>query len=188
MTNLERQDPPWGAFSESDLMRRLLRRATDPIGMINVHHSARLHLRSSFARNPSLELLEHFKHRYGLGGARAGTSSSADMSLTVPLQRLATSNQPDLASASSLSGVIGMSEPMAATMQTLPTANSEPQFRVIRPYCHQERSSSRSVLSGPFTSGSRLANETHSNENPTSETQWQRNIDETVSRIVSQPT
>ena len=92
MTDAQSQAGLIGAFPLSDLGRRLLRRATAPIGVIDVRHAAALHSRASLWPSQRLDLLENLKLRYGLqqgpGGAahlvaRAASAAPFAASLSV---------------------------------------------------------------------------------------------------------
>jgi hypothetical protein len=133
MADTEDQDRRSVGFPQSDLTRRLLRRATASIGVIDVGRAAELHSRSSFRLGPTLELLGNFKTRYGLGQEAGAASTTApvagDMSLATPLLRAAV-GRPDFASASASSNSVGS----AATGTSLTSTDSfAPQYRVRRP-------------------------------------------------------
>ena len=132
MADAEYQDRRTIAFPENDLTRRLLRRATEPIGVVNVRHAAELHSRASIGLGPRLELLDNIKTRYGLGegagGAAAAASPVGGMSL-IALQRMA-AGPPNFASAPALANRAGTPETATGSV---PTAASAPQYRVKRP-------------------------------------------------------
>ena len=83
MKDSEHQEGQTGPFPVSKLTRRLLRRATEPIGVINVRHAAELHSRSSLFLSPKREFVANLKTRYGVG-----ESKGASTALGAPLQRM----------------------------------------------------------------------------------------------------
>jgi len=130
MADAEYQDRRTIAFPENDLTRRLLRRATEPIGVVTVRHAAELHSRASIGLGPRLELLDNIKTRYGpgAGGAAAAASPVGGMSL-IALQRMA-AGPPNFAAAPALANRAGTPETATGSV---PTAASAPQYRVKRP-------------------------------------------------------
>lgn len=65
MTGPEQHDGQTVAFPVNELTRRLLRRASEPIGVIDVLHAAELHSRASLGVGSRLEFVNNLKQRYG---------------------------------------------------------------------------------------------------------------------------
>lgn len=136
MTDAADHDKRMGAFPVSDLTRRLLRRATEPVGVIDVRHAAELHSRSSSLSGQRLELLEGLRRRYGLdpdGGAAGHTVPAATgRPFVEPLHRMAVSPF-DWASAPSPRGRDRAAEAAAGAISEAPSASSAQHYRVKRP-------------------------------------------------------
>ncbi len=159
MTDSEHQDAPTVAFPESDLTHRMLRRATEPIGVIDTRHANELHARASMLQGQRLALLDNFRDRYGLDSA--GTASTvppaSDMSLIAPYQRLAAPGQLSLSASASLISGAGMPQSTMGSAQKTPPASSEPQYRVMRPDRHAEGNPPRSFSSWTVATRSPVA-------------------------------
>src|SRR5262249_16330375 len=88
MRDSEPQGEQTVAVPLSDLARRLLRRATAPIGVIDVRHAAELHARASLWPVRRLGLANELKARYGLAQDGGGTAAS-------PMPLIAPPGMPD---------------------------------------------------------------------------------------------
>jgi hypothetical protein len=146
MKDSEHQDGQAVAFPESELTRRLLRRATEPIGVINVRQASELHSRTLWIAQRA-ELLDNIKNRYGLGqGASnpAGIAAPA-MPFVSPLQAMAASSPFDSASMSPSAGRMPVTETLTSTASTVSPA---PQYRVKRPHTQAGPSPTQSTARG----------------------------------------
>jgi hypothetical protein len=186
MADSENQDRRAVVFPESDLSRRLLRRGTEPIGVVNVKHAAELHSRASIRLGARLELLDNFKNRYGLGqgtGGTAGTASAVagSLSLIAPLQRMAAGSL-DFAPAPALANRVG--SPETAT-DSASKASSAPQYRVKRPDRLAEPDSSKPLSSVTIAAQSPAAVEVPAGTNPVPA--MQRDTNETPSPVSDKP-
>jgi len=72
MKDSDDQDLGAGNFQESALIQRLLRRANEPIGVVNLRHAAQLGARTAGWIERRFELLDNWKTRYGLEQGAAG--------------------------------------------------------------------------------------------------------------------
>jgi len=167
MTDSEHQDRQTVAFPASNLTRRLLRRATEPIGVIDVRHPAELHSRSSLWLGQRLELLDNLKSRYGLdqgAGGAGGTGSpiAGGMSLIAPLQR-------------------------TAAMGTVSEVSSAEQYRVKRPSRHAEPNPPKPLSAETVATQSAAAGEIRVSTNSIPAMHLQRKTSETQSPVSSKP-
>jgi len=136
MANSEHQHGQSAAFPPNDLTRRLMRRATDPIGVIDVRHAVGLHARSDLWPAQRLGLLDNLKRRYGvLADAGGATGIAAPVATGLPfvspLHRTAASSPVDRMSPSVSSP--GSADTAAATVSQASSATSASQYRVRRP-------------------------------------------------------
>ena len=137
MSDSEHHDRQKVAFPETDLTRRLLRRATQPNGVINLRPAAVLHSRSSFGLGARLEMLDSLKNRYGLAqatGAAVGNASLGPgaMPFVASSQRMSSSSAFDRPPPS-VAGQIGTSVPATSPDSKASLRSSPPQYRVKRP-------------------------------------------------------
>jgi hypothetical protein len=126
----------------SDLARRLLRRATAPIGVIDARHAAELHARASLWPVRRLELVNELKTRYGLA-QNGGSMAASSMPLMAP------PGMPDLFAsppvAAGTSAAISPTEtagPFAEPPSSPPSPSSPPRYRVRRRGANAESDSS----------------------------------------------
>jgi hypothetical protein len=136
MTDAADHDKRTVAFPISDLTRRLLRRATEPVGVVDVRHAGELHSRSSLWSGQRLELLEGLRRRYGLdhtgGGPGHALPVASGRPFVEPLHRLAASPF-DWASASSPASRDRLAEAATSAISEEPSASSAQHYRVKRP-------------------------------------------------------
>ena len=132
MGRAEHQDEGTSAFPVSDLAARLLRRASEPVGMIDVRQAAALHSRSSLSLGRRSELLNDLMARYGLDQGADGFAAPVVgwTTLGAPLQRKVAAGQFASAAAS-------VSLPATAANEVSEVAGKPallaPQYRVRRP-------------------------------------------------------
>ena len=89
MSNLEHQNAETGPLPMSDLTRRLVRRATEPIGVIDTRHAFELHARSTVLPAQRLGLAKELATRYGVEPTDGGSQNNTftvDMPLVSPKQ------------------------------------------------------------------------------------------------------
>ena len=117
----------------SDLTRRLVRRATEPIGVIDTRHAFELHARSTVLPAQRLALAKEFATRYGVEPIRGGSENSTstiEMPLVSPKQ---SSESPfQLGSAPPWGSTTVPTE----TPKNLVSTTSPVQYRVKRPGSH----------------------------------------------------
>ena len=149
MSEPDQQDRPTGAFPVSDLTRRLLRRGSEPIGVIDTRHTVELHGRASLLGRRT-ELLDGLKTRYGLA-QNAGdltAAPAAAMPFIAPFQRMAASlDLPPMSPSSARALAASATD---APAPALPES-SAPHYRVKRPDRHAEPNQSRSPASAKVT-------------------------------------
>jgi hypothetical protein len=140
------QDGQAVAFPESELTHRLLRRATEPIGVINVRQASELHSRTLWMAQRA-ELLDNIKSRYGLdqGASNPAGIAAPAMPFISPLQAMAASSPFDLASMSPSAGRMPVTETLTSTASTVSPA---PQYRVKRPHTQAGPSPTQSSAGG----------------------------------------
>jgi hypothetical protein len=189
MTDSEEQAKPTAALPVSDLTRRLLRRATAPVGVIDTRHATELHARSRHW--PRLELLENLKSRYGFdqqagGAAGAAMPVAGGGAITPPFQRMATTPF-DLTSTPPSAARAGMTETAMNTAPNASPAPSAPQYRVKRPNRHAEPNPSKPLSPETVTTQSSVASEIWTSTNPTATTQLRRKTRETQSADGGRP-
>ena len=147
MKDAEHQNGETLAFPVSDLTRRLLRRASEPIGVIDTRHAEKLHSRSSLLPAQRLEFLNNLKTRYGVehGGGNAALNAypAGGMPLTSPVQKPGAASSFELGSAPPWGSRTAPSEAVTASNSEVP---STVQYRVKRPGTH-----SGSGLAKPFS-------------------------------------
>jgi hypothetical protein len=192
MRYFERQDGQAVAFPVSDLTRLLLRRATGPIGVIDVRHPQELHSRSNLWLGQRLELLNNLKNRYGLdqdSGDTAGITSpvAGGMSFIAPLQRMAATSPFDLASVSPLINHTGMPETVGATVAKASSAPSTLQYRVKRLNTQMDPSFSKPLSSEMVTTQWPAAGEIRASTHSIPAMHLQRRTGETLSPVSSEP-
>jgi hypothetical protein len=180
MKDSEHEDVQAAAVPVSELTRRLLRRATEPIGVINVSHAAELHSRSSLWPGQRLELLDTLKSRYGLNlgaGGAAGLASpvAGGVSFIAPF---------DLASVSPSTGHAGTPE---TAMDTGSKGSSAPYYRVKRPDRHAAPDSPKPLSSETITAQSPAAGDIRVSSNSIPAKQVQPKTSETQSPVSSKP-
>ena len=187
MTESEHQDALTVAFPESDLTHRLLRRATESIGVIDTGHAMELHARASILQGQRLALLDNLRGRYGLDSAGAASTAppASDMSLIAPHQRLAASDQFSLITPASLVRGAGAPQSTMGSAQKTPPASSEPQYRVMRPDRHAERNPPRSFSPGTVATRSPVAGEIRVNAISAPAMHLQRKADRAPSPVDS---
>jgi hypothetical protein len=186
MTESEHQDARTIAFAESDLTQRMLRRATEPIGVIDTRHAIELHSRASILQGQRLALLDNFRGRYGLDSAgTASTAPASDMSLIAPRQRLADSDQLNLRSSASLVSHAGIPQSTMGSAQKSPPVSSEPQYRVVRPERQVGRNPPRPLSPGTVASRSPVTGEIRVSAISPSAMHLQRKTDRTPSPVDS---
>src|SRR5262245_24812813 len=101
MADFEHQNRQSAAFPLNDLTRRLIRRAIEPVGVIDVRQTLELHARSDLWPGQRLELVDNLKRRYGVlegAGGAAGIASpvaAAGLPFISPLQRMAAGSPVD---------------------------------------------------------------------------------------------
>jgi hypothetical protein len=137
-----------GEFAASELADRLLRRATAPIGVIDVRHPLQLHARTAGWVAEKFGLLAEFNHRYGADQSAA--AASQNMPLGVP--RVSSSAAFESSVPSSLV------TDTAAPVQT----EASPQLRVRRPGMAEANSSSVRSESSPTVQGMPVPQISHS--------------------------
>jgi hypothetical protein len=181
MTDSAGHDRQTVAFPMSDLTRRLLRRATEPVGAIDVRHAVELHSRSSFGSAQRLELLEGLKRRYGLGqsGDAAGHALPvAGGPFTAALQRTAASPF-DFAAVSSSPGRARIAETAMAVISGEPPAPSAQHYRVKRQNRYAEPNPVAPLSSETVTTRSAAAGGIGERPNSVAATRLLRKTDDT---------
>jgi hypothetical protein len=118
------------AFPLSNLGRRLLRRITRPVGIIDVRHAAALHARASLGPMSRLDFVAELRRRYGVGqDAGPGLASAGRLPLAASLSVNAR-GAADL-------GPLAQSTAVAATAANAvsdgPSVSSTRFYRVKRP-------------------------------------------------------
>lgn len=191
MKDSEHQDGQTVAFPVSDLTRRLLRRATEPIGVIDVRHATELHSRSGLWLGQRLELLDNLKSRYrldqGAGGTAGAAAVAGGMYFISPLQRMAATSPFDLASVSRWVSRTGMPETATGTVSQLSPASSAQQYRVKRPNSHAEPNPSKAFSSETVSSQSPVRGGIQVSANSAPAMLLQRKTSEMQSPISSRP-
>ncbi len=129
MGRAEHRDGATAAFPVSGLTARLLRRAKEPIGMIDVRQAAALQARASLFVRRS-ELLNDLMARHGLDQGSDGVDApvASGTTLDAPLQRKVAAGQFGSAAAS-----VGLPASEVGEVAGKPSALSAPQYRVKRP-------------------------------------------------------
>jgi hypothetical protein len=190
MTDSADHDRQTVAFPVSDLTRRLLRRATEPIGAIDVRHAVELHSRSSLWSAQRSELLEGLKRRYGLGqsgGAAGHALPVAGGPFTATLQRTAAARPFDLAAVPSSAGRARIAETATGAISEQPPASSARHYRVKRPNRHAEPNPLGPLSSETVTTRSPAAGGIHGRPNSIAATQLLRKTADTQSPAGSGP-
>jgi hypothetical protein len=187
MTESEHRDALTVAFPESDLTHRLLRRATESIGVIDTGHAIGLHARASILQGQRLALLDNLRGRYGLDSAGAASTAppASDMSLIARHPPLAASDQFSLSPSASLVRDGGAPQSTMGSAQKTPPASSEPQYRVMRPDRHAERNPPRSFSPGTVATRSPVAGEMRVNAISAPAMHLQRKADRAPSPVDS---
>jgi hypothetical protein len=177
----EHRDEETAAFPVSDLAARLLRRANEPVGMIDVRQAAALHSRSNLSVGRRSELLNDLMARYGLDQGADGVAApvAAGTALEGPLQRKAAAAQFASPAAS-----VGL--PAAAANEVSEVAAKAstlaPKYRVKRP----------GGGGATFNSATRLQRKAGETPTPTSrrvdvtDPPSSRNVDRPASPIVAE--
>jgi hypothetical protein len=190
MTDSADHDRQTVAFPVSDLTRRLLRRATEPIGAIDVRHAVELHSRSSLWSAQRSELLEGLKRRYGLGqsgGAAGHALPVAGGPFTATLQRTAAARPFDLPAVSSSAGRARIAETAMGAISEPPPASSAQHYRVKRPDRHAEPNPFGPLSSETVTTRSPAAGGIHGRPNSIAATQLLRKTADAQSPAGSGP-
>jgi hypothetical protein len=134
MRDLEHQSAEAPAYPVSELTRRLLRRAIDPVGVIDTRQAVELHSRSRLLPTQRLELLNDLNTRYGVehsdGTATPSDSTAGSLLLPSPWQKLGSANSFELGSAPPWGSRTAPSE---AEQTSTPGASTTVQYRVKRP-------------------------------------------------------
>jgi hypothetical protein len=173
----------------SDLTRRLLRRATEPVGAIDVRHAVELHSRSSFGSAQRLELLEGLKRRYGLGQSADAAGHALPVAggpFTAALQRTAASPF-DFAAVSSSPGRDRIAETAMGVISEEPSASSAQHYRVKRPNRYAEPNPVGPLASETVTTRSAAADGIGERPNSIAATRLLRRTDDTQSPAGSGP-
>jgi hypothetical protein len=173
----------------SDLTRHLLRRATEPVGAIDVRHAVELHSRSSFGSAQRLELLEGLKHRYGLGQSADAAGHALPVAggpFTAALQRTAASPF-DFAAMSSSPGRDRIAETAMGVISEEPSASSAQHYRVKRPNRYAEPNPVGPLASETVTTRSAAADGIGERPNSIAATRLLRKTDDTQSPAGSGP-
>lgn len=182
MTDVEHQNGDSVAFPVSDLMRRLLRRASEPVGVIDTRHAVELHARSSLLPTQRLDFLNNLKTRYGVESGGGGTAISASalgaMPLVSPPERAGAASPFELGSAPPWGSRTAPSE----TVQASDSGKSpSAQYRVKRPGT-QERSGASRPLSVEVATVSRHTGEIQPGMKAVPATLVQRKVEPIQSR------
>src|SRR5271166_4703062 len=160
MNDCERQDRQTAAVPAGDLTRRLLRRATAPIGVIDMRQASDLHLRTSLWIGQRAELLDNLKSRYGVDQGASGTAGTAVTSNT-PFQT--TGVGPfDLAPAPPSAGRAGSPEAVIGTVSKISSPPVAQHYRVKRPNTHFEANPSKPLSSQTAATQSRIGGSANS--------------------------
>jgi hypothetical protein len=145
MNDCERQDRQTAAVPADDLTRRLLRRATAPIGVIDMRQARDLHLRATLWIGHRAELLDNLKSRCGVDQGAGGTAGTAVTS-NAPFQTTG-AGRPDLAPAPPSAGRAGSPEAVIGTVSKISSPPAAQHYRVKRPNTHFEPDPSKSLSS-----------------------------------------
>jgi hypothetical protein len=132
MGRAEHQDEGTVTFSVSGLAAHLLRRANEPIGIIDLRQAERLHSRASLSLGRRSELLNDLKARYGVGHGEDGVAApiAGGTTFDAALQRTLAAGQFASAAASVRLPATAANE--VGEVAWTSSALSAPQYRVKR--------------------------------------------------------